>query len=211
VFRRADLEGPVLAAAEALLGARLVREEPGEEPRVGRIVEVEAYGGPEDRASHARAGRTARTGPMFGPPGLAYVYRVYGMYDCLNVVTGPDGAAAAVLIRAVEPLGGIPGMRAARQRAALERGRPSPRSLPDARLAAGPGRLCDALGVGRWASDIDLCDGGAPLRLGPAHAEDRPTQPAWTPRIGIAHAGEPWASLPWRLVDRGSASLSGGR
>jgi DNA-3-methyladenine glycosylase len=210
MFTSAKLAGPVLAAAADLLGARLVRYTSGEPPRVGRIVEVEAYGGPDDRASHARAGLTARTKPMFGPPGRAYVYRVYGMYDCLNVVTGPDGEAAAVLIRSVEPIEGLPAMRAACDAAALRRGRRAQRPVPDLRLAAGPGRLCDALGIGRWANDLDLCGGAAELGLEAAHPGDRPAQPAWTPRIGVAHAGEPWASLPWRLVDRGSASISVG-
>ena len=97
---RARLAGPTLEAARGLLGTRLVRDdETGR--RSGRIVEVEAYIGVDDRASHARFGPTARNRPMFGSPGHAYVYLVYGIYDCLNIVTEPAGSPAAVLVRAV--------------------------------------------------------------------------------------------------------------
>jgi DNA-3-methyladenine glycosylase len=112
----------VTGAAHTLLGATLVRED-ATGRRTARIVEVEAYGGPEDRASHARFGPTARNRVMFGPPGVAYVYLVYGMYDCLNVVSGPEGTAAAVLIRAVEPLEGVARMRADRETRLLARPR----------------------------------------------------------------------------------------
>ncbi|HEX4898100.1 MAG TPA: DNA-3-methyladenine glycosylase, partial [Candidatus Limnocylindrales bacterium] len=103
---RARLAGSTLDAARSVLGARLVREDPGRLTRVGRIVEVEAYIGTDDLASHARFGPTARNAVMLGPPGVAYVYLVYGMYDCLNVVTEPEGRPAALLIRAVEPVDG---------------------------------------------------------------------------------------------------------
>src|SRR5215218_10056400 len=117
-FPRTLLARPTLDAADALLGARLVHEN-GAGTRVGRIVEVEAYIGTDDLASHARFGRTARNEVMFGPPGRAYVYLVYGMYDCLNVVTEPEGRAAALLIRAVEAIEGAAAMREARIQRAL--------------------------------------------------------------------------------------------
>ncbi|MEO8208003.1 MAG: DNA-3-methyladenine glycosylase [Chloroflexota bacterium] len=104
-LRSALADPDARVAALALMGSLLVREQEGSATRVGRIVEVEAYGGPEDRASHARAGRTSRTGTMFGSPGHAYVYLVYGMHHCLNVVSAPEGSAAAVLIRATARVG----------------------------------------------------------------------------------------------------------
>ena len=171
-------------------------------------MEVEAYAGPSDRASHARAGRTSRTAIMFGPPGLAYVYLVYGMYDCLNVVSGPDGAASAVLVRAVEPLEGVEAMVAARQAFAARRSRPAAAPATGPEIASGPGRLCAAVGIDRGFTGADLCDPGGALRLEPPAPDDRRPVPAWTPRIGVAYAGEPWASLAWRLVDRTSPALS---
>jgi DNA-3-methyladenine glycosylase len=113
-FPRKTLSGSTLEAGRALLGARLVQAA-GWNVRVGRIVEVEAYVGEDDEACHARFGPTKRNAVMFGPPGHAYVYLVYGMYCCLNVVTEVEGRAAALLVRAVEPLDGIDAMRAARQ------------------------------------------------------------------------------------------------
>jgi len=196
-----------------------VREEPGLPTRAGRIVEVEAYGGPDDRASHARAGRTPRTALMFGPAGLAYVYLVYGMHNCLNVVSGLAGDAGAVLIRAVEPLEGLDAMYEARVADASSRSRGKPgradpsdalaRGPADAVLASGPGRLCAAFGVNRAFNGTDLCAGTSPLRLERARPGARPPVPAWTTRVGVDHAGEPWSSLPWRLIDRASGSLSG--
>ena len=144
---RALLLGPVEAAARALLGTLIVRADASGR-RIARIVETEAYAGPEDRASHARAGRTVRTGVMFGPPGRAYIYLVYGLHHCLNVVCGPDGEAAAVLIRAVEPVAGVELMRARRGATAGA----------DARLGAGPARACQALDIDRRLDGIDLLD-----------------------------------------------------
>jgi DNA-3-methyladenine glycosylase len=199
-FPRALLAGDTLEAARALLGARLVREPDAgaSSRREGRIVEVEAYIGLDDRASHARMGPTPRNQTMFGPPGFAYVYLVYGMHHCLNVVTEGDGRPAAVLIRAVEPLAGQDAMRAAR-------GRPA---SPDRRLAAGPGCVGAAFSVDRSQTGMDLCDPASPLHL--ALAPDAEPAPAIVagPRIGIAYAGEPWTSLPWRLAVAGSPALS---
>jgi DNA-3-methyladenine glycosylase len=212
-FPREVLSGPSLEAARALLGARLVRDTaPGDGasgPRVGRIVEVEAYIGLEDRASHARMGPTARNAVMFGPPGIAYVYLVYGMHHCLNVVTEPAPRPAALLIRAVEPLERPAAMRVARDAARSGRGRTGPAPhVADARLAAGPGLVAAAFSIGRSDTGLDLCDPRSPLRLETRPpGESAPVVEA-TPRVGITYAGEPWASLPWRFIATGSPSLS---
>jgi DNA-3-methyladenine glycosylase len=198
------------------LGAILVRDD-ATGRRAGRIVEVEAYAGPEDGASHARFGSRSRNAVMFGPAGIAYVYLVYGMYDCLNVVTGPQGEASATLIRAVEPLSGVELMRADRERLAMTRRktpRPSatasPRPLPEHRLASGPGLVGAAYGLDRGWTGTDLCDATSALRL-EAGRPPRPADIIATPRVGIAYAGEPWTSRPWRLVLAGSAATSGPR
>jgi DNA-3-methyladenine glycosylase len=198
------LAGDTLDAARALLGAHLVRDADasGASRRVGRIVEVEAYVGEDDRASHARMGPTARNRVMFGRAGIAYVYLVYGMHHCLNVVTGASPFPAALLIRAVEPLEGIDTMRLARE---ARRRRP----VPDARLAAGPGLVALAFGVDRSHTGLDLCDGASAL-----HLESTPVGAAVpdivaTPRVGVGFAGEPWVSVPWRFLVAGSPSVSG--
>jgi DNA-3-methyladenine glycosylase len=212
-FSRAVLAGPTLDAAQALLGALLVRDAtPTAERRVGRIVEVEAYIGVEDRASHARFGPTARNRVMFGPPGVAYVYLVYGMYHCLNVVTEPESRPAAVLIRAVEPLEGRSAMRTARLAS-----RRSPaaaatsRAIADSRLASGPGLVAAAFEIDRTFTGTDLCDPGSELRLEGRPAGEPMPHIAASSRVGIAYAPEPWASVPWRFVVAGSASVSGPR
>ena len=187
---------------------------------MGRIVELEAYIGRDDRASHARFGETDRNRVMFGPPGRAYVYLVYGMYDCLNIVTEPEGAPAAVLVRAVAPLEGIDAMRVERvvrsvarrrslagERAAREAARIA--ELPVARLASGPGLVAAAFGLDTAWTGMDLGDPASPLRLEPAPAgEPRPPIVA-TPRVGIDYAGDPWIGRPWRIVERGHPSVSG--
>ena len=197
------LAGDTLDAARALIGTRLIRETAGEPLRIGRIVEVEAYIGESDRASHARMGPTPRNRVMFGPPGVAYVYLVYGMHHCLNVVTEPAPRPAAVLVRAVEPIDGITAMRAARGRLAN-----GPVHAADARLAAGPGLVAAAFDIDRSCTGLDLCDPASPLRLA-ARPDDEPApEVVATPRIGIAYAGEPWVTVPWRFVAAGSPSLS---
>jgi DNA-3-methyladenine glycosylase len=178
--------------------------------RVARITEVEAYGGPDDRASHARFGATARTRSMFGAPGIAYVYRVYGMHACLNVVTGPAGAASAVLLRAAEPLTGVDRMREARVARAVatraaDRADPAAalhriRRLPAARLAHGPANLAAAFGVDVADDGRDLLDAASPLHLEPAPPDEGPTPILATRRIGVAYAGPGWAEQPWRFV-----------
>jgi DNA-3-methyladenine glycosylase len=183
-------------------------------------VEVEAYAGQEDLASHARAGRTKRNAVMFGSPGVAYVYLVYGMHHCLNVVTEADGRAAALLIRAVEPVKGGEGMRTARmewqQRRIASRRPPTAaddrdltrlRSLPASRLAAGPALVCAAFSIDRSDDGVDLCDPSSDLRLEVAD-EDEPPAVATGPRIGIDYAPEPWLSRPWRFYVPGNPSLS---
>jgi DNA-3-methyladenine glycosylase len=205
-FTRELLAGDTLAAARALLGARLVRERPGEARRVGRIVEVEAYIGEADQASHARMGRTDRNAVMFGPPGIAYVYLVYGMYHCLNVVTEPAPRPAAVLVRAVEPLAGTAAMRAAR-----ERFRNRVVRAADARLAAGPGLVAAAFDIDRTSTGVDLCDPASPLRLEVPPAGEPAPEVVATPRVGIAYAGEPWVSKPWRLSVRDNPAVSRAR
>jgi DNA-3-methyladenine glycosylase len=188
---------------------------------VGRIVELEAYIGEEDLASHARFGRTARNAVMHGPPGIAYVYLVYGMYDCLNIVTEPDGQPAALLVRAVEPLEGIGAMRSARLASWRRRRKQPPAAeaeaaeaarldaLPADRLASGPGLVAAAFGIDRTMTGLDLLDPDSSLRL----EASPPTEPRpvieTTPRIGIGFAGAPWTGVPWRFIVAGHPSVSG--
>jgi DNA-3-methyladenine glycosylase len=176
---RALLGGDPVDVAPQLLGMRL---EAGDV--AGRIVEVEAYRGADDAASHAYRGLTTRNRSMFGPPGLLYVYFTYGMHHCSNVVCRGEGQAGAVLVRALAPLSGLDAMRARR-----------PRARRDTDLCSGPGKLCQALGIDRGFDGLDLLDPSGPARLvddGPrlAPAIGRGT------RIGIApsipSAGEPW-------------------
>ena len=201
-----------------------MREDGSGTRRVGRIVETEAYLGPEDKASHARSGRTPRNAAMFGEPGHAYVYRVYGMYTCLNVVCGPSGLAAAVLIRAAQPIEDEDAMRTARIRHDLGARRttrhadadPAARAriatrvgrLPMAGLASGPGLVGAAFSVDPTLDGIDLCRADAPLRL-EAPPGDAPGTIVATPRIGIAYAAEPWLSLPLRFFLADEPGVSG--
>jgi DNA-3-methyladenine glycosylase len=159
---------------------------------------------------------------MYGPAGIAYVYLVYGMYDCLNVVVEGPGSPAAVLVRAIEPLDGIDAMRSSRARRTLERRRSindvarraaeeRVARLPVDRLASGPGLLAAAFDLTRADTGRDLCDPASPLRLEPAGPVAPPYDVLATPRIGIDYAGEPWTSAPWRFVLAGHPSLSGRR
>jgi DNA-3-methyladenine glycosylase len=160
----------------------------------GRIVEVEAYVGEEDQASHARFGRTMRNAPMYGPPGHGYVYLIYGIHHCLNVVTEREGYPAAVLVRAMEPLEGIEEMR-------IRRG-----NRPDVQLTSGPARLCQALGIDRSFDRIDLCAPGALLFL-----EEDASIPdgavATGPRVGV-RGDEVAVTIPWRFYVRDSQYVS---
>jgi DNA-3-methyladenine glycosylase len=217
-YSRELLAGDSQDVARALIGGRLVRDGVSG-VRVGRIVEVEAYIGADDLASHARFGRTKRTAVMFGPPGYAYVYLVYGMYHCLNVVTEPEGRPAALLVRAVEPLEGVDLMRRAREgwvatRRARQgadrvaRARQRVAALPVAELASGPGLVCAAFSIERADDGVDLCDPASPLRLeSPPDGEPR-LPVASGPRVGVGYAPEPWRSRPWRFWASGNASVS---
>lgn len=160
---------------------------------------------------------------MYGPPGIAYVYLVYGMYDCLNIVTEAAGRPAAVLVRAVEPLEGIAAMRDARvtwhrtrrrnaasHAATLEAEQRRLARTPDAGLARGPGLVAAAFGIDRSMTGLDLLDPASRLHLTVPSDAGR-TAVASTPRIGIAYAGEPWTGVAWRFIDPASASLSGPR
>ncbi|WP_243317902.1 DNA-3-methyladenine glycosylase [Geothrix paludis] len=181
------LEGPVDRAARLLLGMRLVRENV-----TLRITEVEAYGGPEDSASHARHGRTARNAPMWGPPGRAYLYFCYGVHWMLNVVTGPEGEASAVLIRGAEVVSGLETVLARRGAA---------KATPQ--LCAGPGKVAQALGLDRAFDGHDLlAPGGLELRPGAA-----PTVILAGPRLGIAFATAADQARPWRFADGDSRAV----
>jgi DNA-3-methyladenine glycosylase len=185
---------PALEVAPDLLGQLLVSEADGVR-RAGRIVEVEAYVGPEDLACHASKGRTARTEVMFGPPGRAYVFTIYGMYPCFNVVTDREGHPAAVLIRALEPVEGIPLM--------MRRRAPDGRQIAEHDLCRGPGNLTRALGIGLGQNRLDLVTSTLSI-------EDRGVRPAavsWGPRIGIRVA----VDRPWRCWITGNRSVSGPR
>jgi DNA-3-methyladenine glycosylase len=177
---RALFERSTLTVARALIGMHLVHDD-GRERRAGRIVETEAYQGPRDLAAHSSRGRTPRTAIMYGPPGHAYVYFIYGFWNCLNVVTGAPGVPHAVLLRAVEPLEG-----------------------PDGRTW-GPGLLCRALGIDRSLNGVDLL--GEVLWLEQPPRGARRPRIARATRIGVDYAGE-WARRLWRFYDRDSAYVS---
>jgi DNA-3-methyladenine glycosylase len=157
---RAFFARDTLVVARELLGQRLVRVLDGVRLS-GRIVEVEVYVGEGDQASHARFGRTRRNAPMYGPPGHAYVYFIYGMHHCVNAVTEREGYPAAVLVRALEPLEGIEEMRVRRWPEPAE----GPRNRSDRQLTSGPARLCQALDIDRRFDRADLCAPGALLFL----------------------------------------------
>ncbi len=186
--------------ARDLLGVWVLRSTP-DGLSGGPIVETEAYGGPDDLASHSRAGLTRRTTPMFGEVGHAYVYLVYGMHECLNVVAYSGAAAGAVLIRAIAPVLGVDGIR-------VRRGRPTD---PTDRLCAGPAMLCQGLAVDRSFDGWDLTAGqGLWLAAPDASLGLRvrsETHVASGRRIGVDYAGD-WAAKPWRFWLVGHPSVS---
>ena len=169
VLPRIYFNRPTVTVARSLIGKYVVREIDGR-ILAGKILEVEAYVGPQDKACHASKGRTQRTEVLFGPPGVAYVYLIYGIYHCLNVVTEREEFPSAVLIRAIEI---------------------------DGELIDGPGRLCRALEIDRRLNRVNLTTGeslwfedrGVLVERGDVGAH---------PRIGVDYAGE-WAKKPWRF------------
>ena len=190
---------PTLAVARDLLGKVLVhRTRAG--VTSGIIVEVEAYIGESDPACHAAPGPTKRNAPLYGPPGHAYVYLNYGVHPLMNVVTEPAQSPAAVLIRALEPLEGIPLMRRRRMRSRIAR-RTKPPTIPDHGLCRGPGNLTHAMGIALKDTGMDLL--GDTLFL-----EDRGhriDKVAWSGRIGI-NVG---TDRPWRCYAKGHMAVSG--
>ena len=169
ILPRLYFNRPTLAVARSLIGKYLVRSIDGRE-LVGKIIEVEAYIGPRDKACHASKGRTQRTDVLFGPGGVAYVYLIYGMYHCLNVVTEREEFPSAVLIRAIEI---------------------------DGQLIDGPGRLCRALQIDRRLNRVDLTIGDSIWFEDRGVSVERRHVGAH-PRIGVDYAGE-WAQKPFRF------------
>lgn len=181
---------PVLDVARDCVGEILVHETP-EGLVAGRIVETEAYRGPEDLAAHSAGGRrTTRTEVMFGPPGHAYMFLLYGMHWAFNIVAGPEGHPHAVLVRAVEPVLGVEIMASRRGIAAKS-----------VTLCNGPGKLCVALGLDRTAYGLDLCASRLYLASGQRGPIGR------SPRINVDYAGS-WAKKPWRFYERGNRYVS---
>ena len=179
-LERAFYARATLVVARELIGMHLVHQD-GATRRMGRIVETEAYCGPEDLAAHSARGRTARTSVMFGPAGYAYVYLVYGVWNCLNVVTAEEGVPHAVLLRGLAPVVNL------------------------TEASWGPGLLCRAMRIDRRLNGADLCGGRLwlerPARTAPAARIARAT------RIGVDYAGD-WARRPWRFFDRDSPYVS---
>lgn len=178
--------GSALDVARALLGCVIVRQLPaaaGGHLLAGRIVETEAYAGEADRACHAHAGKTARNAVMYGPPGHAYVYFIYGVHDMMNVVCSVADRPEAVLLRALEPVHELAAMRTLR---AVQR---------DHDVASGPGKLCRALAITRALNGHDLCVPPLWIAAGTPAPGERIRR---GPRIGVDYAG-PDAKRPWRF------------
>lgn len=190
---------PTLEVAQELIGKLLVHRTP-EGTAAGRIVEVEAYIGEDDPACHAAPGPTERNAPLYGPPGVAYVYLNYGLHYLVNAVTEAEGSPAAVLIRALEPLDGLAVMRRRRSTARWRHGKPVPKNHD---LCRGPGNLTAALG-------ITLAQNRRPLTCRPLTIEDDgfgTRDVVWSPRVGISVGTE----RLWRCALLGNSSVSGRR
>jgi DNA-3-methyladenine glycosylase len=188
ILQRGFYDRATVTVARDLLGKVLVHG-----PTAGIIVETEAYLGGDDLASHSARGITPRTRVIFGPPGHAYVYFIYGMYECLNLVVEEAGKPGCVLIRALEPLAGI---------GVMQQRRPAARRLED--LASGPGKLTLALAITRAQNGADVTRGALVVR---EPAEERKLQIAVTPRVGIREC----ADWPLRFVVRGNRFVSSAR
>lgn len=179
---------PVTVARELLGG--ILCHETREGLRAGRIVETEAYLGLDDWAAHASRGVTPRTKPLFGPPGHVYVYLIYGMYECLNLVAEPDGVPGCVLIRALEPVTGLE---------AMHRARPNARRPEE--LCAGPGRLTRAMDITRRHNRLDVTGGELTVRR---DRQTRREEIAVSPRIGVTYC----ADWPLRFYLNGNPNVS---
>jgi DNA-3-methyladenine glycosylase len=190
VLPRRFYAGDPVDVGPLLLNKLLVRGS-----RVGRIVEVEAYRGSDDPASHAFKGPTARNAVMFGPPGHLYVYFTYGMHFCANAVCGLEGTGVAVLLRALAPVSGLPAIRRAR-----------PPGTPDRQLTNGPAKLCQAFGISRPFDGADLVTGDQGLTIRDDGLAP-PADPGISGRIGIRLAGD----RPWRWWVPGDPYVSGPR
>lgn len=189
-LERSFYEQSTVEVARELLGKHLVRKHP-DGTTVGRIVETEAYVGPDDKACHASRGRTPRTEIMFGPAGHAYIYFVYGFHHMLNIVTEQVDFPAAVLIRAVEPIAGIELMK-------QRRGTEQPRNL-----ASGPGKLCEAFAIDRSLNGSDICGRVLYIRDDGELTAGIVT----SPRVGVDYAGK-WKHKPWRFLISGNPFVS---
>jgi DNA-3-methyladenine glycosylase len=188
---REELAGDVLDAAARLLGCSIVADTP-QGTVAARLVEVEAYRGADDPASHSFRGPTPRNAVMFGPAGHLYVYFVYGMHFCVNISCLEDGEAGAVLLRAGEVVSDLPVARARR-----------PSARRDNDLARGPARLASLLGLGREHNGVDVTDPASPVRVLAAPPVD-PALVRSGPRVGVAAAHD----LPWRFWLDGSPAVS---
>lgn len=197
ILKRDFYARPTLDVARELIG-KVLRHRTSAGSAAGVIVEVEAYIGEDDPACHAAPGPTKRNAPLYGPPGVAYVYLNYGLHYMVNAVTEPAGSPAAVLIRALEPIEGVPLMQRRRRSTKWRAGKPD---VPVHHLCRGPGNLTCALG-------ITLAENTYPLTRAPLTIEDRGVEVgeiAWSPRIGIRVGTE----QPWRCSVTTSAAVSG--
>jgi DNA-3-methyladenine glycosylase len=195
-LERAFFEQDAVRLARSLIGTLLVRRLP-EGTAVCRIVETEAYMGPDDRASHAYGNRRSRRTPVFyGPGGVLYIYLIYGMYHCCNIIANREGIPEAVLLRAAQPVAGGQFLRGAVG------------SAREARRTSGPGRLCRALVIDMGFYGYDLTAGKTLfLAEAPGSAGEKPPEVGAAPRVNIDYAGE-YRERPWRFYEKGNPFVS---